>query len=262
MPAEPEQRWRHFLITSLILNDKRKNKHLINYSLNPFRSVGGILSFHTRCRAINRIGPHNKDIIPVIFGLLLGDGYLNRRSGEGVRLCIRQSIKHKDYLFFLYNFFNEKGYCINLKPRQYTRTIKNINKIYYGFEFNTYTFTSFNWIYNLFYKASGGKKNVLFLKDMNYVDMFFTPFTLAIWICDDGCWTNYGVRIYCNAFTLKEVELLVHILNYKFNLECTIQKIYIENQYSIYIKSNSIHTLREIVLPHMPKSMLYKLGLN
>jgi hypothetical protein len=103
-----------------------------------------ILSFHTRCRAINRIGPHNKEVISLIFGLLLGDGYCHNRSGEGVRICIRQSIKHKDYLFFLYKFFNERGYCTNLKPRQYTRTIKNINKIYYGFEFNTYTFTSFN----------------------------------------------------------------------------------------------------------------------
>jgi hypothetical protein len=70
------------------------------------------------------------------------------------------------------------------------------------------------------------------------------------------------VIISCNAFTLKEVESLVQILNYKFNLECTIQKIYIENQYSIYIKSKSVITLRELVLPYMPKSMIYKLGLK
>jgi hypothetical protein len=124
----------------LTKNNKSKHKYFINNTFKPLQ----VLSFHTRCRAINRIGPHNKDVISIIFGLLLGDGYCNKRTGEGVRICIRQSIKHKDYLFFLYNFFNERGYCSNLKPRQYTRTIKNIDKLYYGFEFNTYTFSSFN----------------------------------------------------------------------------------------------------------------------
>jgi len=54
-------------------------------------------SFHTQCRAINRIGPHNIDVISVIFGLLLGDGYASNRSGEGVRFCIKQSNVHKEY---------------------------------------------------------------------------------------------------------------------------------------------------------------------
>ena len=55
--------------------------------------------FHTRVRASNRIGPHNKDIIYVLIGSLLGDAYANKRSIEGTRICYRQSIIHKDYLF-------------------------------------------------------------------------------------------------------------------------------------------------------------------
>ena len=42
-------------------------------------------SFHTSCRAINRVGPHNEDVIAVLIGLLLGDGYAANRSGEGVK---------------------------------------------------------------------------------------------------------------------------------------------------------------------------------
>lgn len=48
-------------------------------------------------RAINRIGPHNEDVLSVIIGSILGDAYVNKRSGEGVRICYRQSIIHKDY---------------------------------------------------------------------------------------------------------------------------------------------------------------------
>ena len=138
------------------------------------------------------------------------------------------------------------------------------------------------WLYELFYKK--GKKVV----PQNIYDLI-TPFSLAILIADDGCYTNSGVRISVNSFTLAEVELLALTLKKKFNLDCTIQDVYLKNpeysasdgcyesagttsviglkkyikkdKYSIYIKKNSLLILRNLVYLHMPKSMLYKLGL-
>ena len=55
---------------------------------------------------------------------------------------------------------------------------------------------------------------------------------------DDGGITNSGIRIATNSFKLKEVELLNDVLKSKYNLETTIQKIWIKDQYSIYIKKN------------------------
>jgi len=52
--------------------------------------------FHTKIKAINRIGPH---VISVIIGSLLGDSYANKRHIEGVTICYRQSEQHKEYLF-------------------------------------------------------------------------------------------------------------------------------------------------------------------
>ena len=95
----------------------------------------------------------------MMIGSLLGDGYMNRRSGEGVRVCYRQSIKNKEYLLWLYNFYLERGYTSKLEPRRYVRTIKTRpGKEYYGLEFNTFTFSSLNWMYKMFYKK--GKKVV------------------------------------------------------------------------------------------------------
>ena len=70
----------------------------------------------------------------------------NARSVEGTRLCYRQSLIHKDYLFWLYDFFYSRGYCSNLEPRKYTRRLKKGEQIqeHYGYEFNTFTFRSFN----------------------------------------------------------------------------------------------------------------------
>ena len=235
-----------------------------------------IMFFHTNhIRAINRIGPHNQDVLSVIIGSLLGDAYGNRISGEGVRICYRQSIIHKDYLFWLYNFLYNRGYTTNLQPRQYSRTIQSKNAtlpsfffgaqnthkktrpgmVYYGYEFNTLTFRSFNWIHEMFYKA--GKKII-----PQNIGEYLTPLALAVLIMDDGAWTNVGVRIATNSFTLKEVELLSDVLKSKYNLETTIQKIWIKDQYSIYITKQSIPNLRNIVGPFMHSSMLYKLGID
>jgi hypothetical protein len=127
-------------------------------------------------RAVNRIGPHNEDILSVIIGSLLGEAYATKRSGEGVRICYRQSIRrpNKESLFWLYNFFYIRAYTSNLKPRQFTRTFQNKEgKFYIGYEFNTFTFRSFNWIYSMFYNK--GRKVI----PQNLYE-YLTPLALAV----------------------------------------------------------------------------------
>lgn len=236
-----------------------KNKYYNYFKNFHFRK------FHTNfVRAKNRIGPHDKDIISLIIGLLLGDGHCNKRIIEGCRICVRQSSIHKEYLFWLYDFFYIRGYSSNLKPKLYTRKIKNYSKVYTGYEFNTYTFRSFSWIYKLFYHK--GNKRI-----SKELENYITSLSLAVWIMDDGGWTGYGVRISINAFSYEEIIILTEILDSKFELKCTIQKLskpknYNKNstyvdKYSIYIKSTSIPLLRKLVLPYFHSSMLYKIGL-
>jgi hypothetical protein len=52
-----------------------------------------------RLRGIYRIGPHNQDIISIIFGSLLGDGYAEKRSvNGGTRIGFYQESTHLSYL--------------------------------------------------------------------------------------------------------------------------------------------------------------------
>lgn len=211
-------------------------------------------------KSYQRIGPHDYDILCLIFGSLLGDGYANLRSqnyGETVRFAFKQSSIHKEYLFYLYNFLWIRGYCSNNEPRLYTRKISGSDKVYYGYEFNTFSFTSLVWIYNLFY--INGTKVV-----PTALNLFMSPLTLAIWISDDGGWVGNGVKISTHSFTYLEVEFLVNLLKTKFNLDCTIQTVPAANNkshYQIYIKANSISILRKLLLPVLHPSMHYKLGL-
>lgn len=199
----------------------------------------------------SRIGPHNLDVISVLVGSLLGDGQAERLQTGGVKFRFRQQAKHKEYLFYLYEFFNKRGYCTNNLPVLYKQTYGI--KVYEAYRFNTYTFSSWMWLYKLFYTNS--KIKVI----PNNIAEFLTPLALAIWIMDDGTWKNPGVRIATNCFTKEEVELLKLTLETKFNLKSSLHKN--KGKYQLYIKQESIPLLRELVLSHFVPSMLYKLGL-
>jgi len=198
-----------------------------------------------------RIGPHNEDVISVLVGSLLGDGHAERLQSGGVRIRFRQKANHKEYLFWLYDFFNKRGYCSNNLPVLYKQ--KYGDKIYEAYRFGTYGFTSWMWLYKLFYTNS--KIKVI---PRNIADLL-TPLALAVWIMDDGTWKQPGVRIATNCFTKQEVELLVLTLETKFNLKSTLHKN--NAKYQLYIKQESIPLLKELILPYMVPSMLYKLGL-
>jgi len=44
-----------------------------------------------------KIGPHNLDVISIIVGLLLGDGYAEKRS-ESTRITVHSSSRNVSYL--------------------------------------------------------------------------------------------------------------------------------------------------------------------
>lgn len=245
-----------FLLQLPNMSITRYTKH--NFTTFLTKPVYFKKTFHTKVKASNRIGPHNEEVISVLIGSLLGDSYASARTIEGTRFSYKQSQVHKDYLFWLYEFYYKRGYCSNLKPRMYTRKLRNkiSNEIkeYYGYEFNTFTFRSFNWIYKLFYKKGTKTLSVK-------LEQYLTPLALAIWIMDDGGWAKPGVRISSNSFKLEEVQLLANLLKKLFYLSCTVQKINTPGQSSIYIKGESVLKLRKLILPFVIPSMRYKLGL-
>lgn len=224
--------------------------------------------FPTITKSSNSIGPHNLDVLSVLVGCLLGDAYAvkNKKAIPGTKFRFKQSGRHKAYLFFLYEFFENRGYCTNFLPREYkTILIKAANKkptTYYGYEFDTFTFSSLNWLYDLFYL--NGIKMI-----SSEINNYLTPMSIAFLLMYEGAWVSgsKSVRISTNNFTKQEVELLRDTFKAKFNLECTIQLLtkkggnIPKDKYSLYIKVSSLPRLRELVLPYMHSSMLYKLGL-
>ena len=85
-------------------------------------------------RPKTRIGPHNSDVYSVLVGALLGwrsPCHAERLPSGGVRFRFKQSAEHKDYLFWLFDFFNKRGYCSNNLPIKFKKKLFNVfNNIY------------------------------------------------------------------------------------------------------------------------------------
>jgi hypothetical protein len=77
-----------------------------------------------------------------------------------------------------------------------------------------------------------------------------------------GVAKEYGL-IVCtdNSYKLVyDIIRLMNVLMIKYRLECTL-RYHRPGQPRIYITQRSMPIVRELVKPHMAKSMLYKIGL-
>ena len=202
----------------------------------------------TKIRSNKRIGPHNKDILSIIFGSLLGDGYAEKH-GNGTRISFYQEGSHKDYLLWLHKLIYDLNYTTKNIPKLQQR-LGNYGKLRLIIIFKTYTFSNFNWIHDIWYK--NGKK---ILPSIDILNIYFTPLSLAIWIMDDGGKVSSGMKLSTNNFTKQEVILLSNFINNKYNLKTTIQKA---DQYIIYISKNDKLKIFNLVKDYIHPSMKYK----
>jgi ubiquinol-cytochrome c reductase cytochrome b subunit len=219
------------LITSIYLNNQLK--------INKFK---GIYS----------IGPLNKEIISILFGSLLGNTQGEKKLlGVGSKFNFYQEAYHVEYLIFLHKLFSELGYCKSKLPIITTKLGRK-GKIRKVIRFSTGTYSSFNWIYDLFYDKK--------IKHVpKCIDQYLTPLALAIWIMDDGAKVGKGLKLNTISFSYNDCLLLFKALNNNFNIKASIQSAGKKDKYLIYIWKESMTDLINIVSPYIIPEMKYKL---
>jgi len=241
----------YYLLNNIFLQEYVNiiNSISISELISPFLlSTNQIKNLHSH----KRIGPHNKELLSILFGSLLGDGHAEKRiQGNGTIICFQQEASHVSYLLWLHNLLSDLGYCSKTIPRITTRLGRK-NSIRRIIRFTTWTYSSFNWIHDLWYVD-----NVKVVPSM--IGEYLNPLALSIWIMDDGCKSGSGLKLSTNSFSYSDCLLLINVLHINFNLKATIQSTGVPNQHHIYIWKESMLILREIVLPHLHSSMKYKL---
>jgi ubiquinol-cytochrome c reductase cytochrome b subunit len=192
-------------------------------------------------------GPHNIDVISLLFGTLLGDTYAEKRSNS-TRFSFKQSSRHVEYLMWFHSFLADRGYCNPAKPTMKTVLGKG-GKVHYYYRINTYSSASFNWIHQVFYP------NGIKIVPQN-IATYLTPFALAVWIMDDGGVRNNGMMLSTYCFSREDNVLLCSVLWELYGLKCTIHTK--TEEPSIYVWPETMDKLRFIVLPYIIPSMRYK----
>ena len=232
------------------------------FNSNALFSIALCISKDTglkKVSSLERIGPHNIDIISLIIGSVLGDSHLEKRNrGIGTRIKFEQSNKNVEYLMWFHSYLSTRGYCNTDKPKLKKRIRKN-GEVYFHYSLNTYTFSSFNWIHDMFYKPIGIDGKYVKIIPLN-IEEYLNPLALAIWFMDDGSKLKKGARIATNCFTYKELLLLCEILKNKFNLTVTIHSGGKNKGHTLYISSLSMPTFSKIIKPYVLPSLYYKLG--
>ena len=200
-------------------------------------------------RSYQRIGPHKKEIIDTIVGSLLGDGWGEKRC-ESTRFHFHYTSRSVEYLGFLQALLYRNGYC-SLETAKKTRQIGKSGKIYYSIKLRTFSFNSWNWLYDSFYsdlKQKHVPKNI---------GELLSPQALAIWIMDNGGVSGKGSKISTESFSFSEVKLLQTALFERFGLCYNIQQH--KEKHILYLSKGQLPALQSLIQPFMAPCMYYKL---
>nr|QID02854.1 hypothetical protein [Orbilia oligospora] len=199
-----------------------------------------------------RVGPHSPNIISIIFGYLLGNANLEKnKNGNGTRIIFIQEGSHVKYLLWLHNELAKAGYCNSNIPKIITK-LGIHGKMRKVIRFSSWTLTSFNWIYDLWY--INDKKVV-----PKSIKEYLTPFTFAVWIMNNGYKSHGGLKILTYSFSYSDCILLTEALYSNFKLITIIQATGTPNKYLIYINKESMPYLRSIVFRYFIPTMKYKI---
>ena len=192
-----------------------------------------------------------------LIGTILGDGNLRFvNKNREVSFIADHGINQKEYVFWKYEIM--KNWVLT-EPKELIRIYhKDKSRKLRSFRFSTISHPEFTSLYNLFYK-----NGVKIIPD-NIKDILKSPFSLAVWLMDDGNKNHQAVFLNTQQFSKNEPEILRECLAHNFDLKTTINKHWVYNGkqlYRIRVDTKSTRKLYELVKDFLLPSMRYKFPL-
>ncbi len=186
----------------------------------------------------------------IVVGKILGDGTLEK-NGKYSRLRICQSVKQKDYVYWVHEEL--KPFVTNKirisKQRSYRKATNQLR-------FDTYSLPIFEEYRKAFYE---GRKKVI---PSSIENLITDPITLAVWYMDDGYkrTDNSGLYLCTSSFTDMENLVLKNCLYKNFEIDTNIH--YAGGYAILHIPSRSVLNFSNLIKKYLVKSMLYKVPLT
>jgi hypothetical protein len=191
----------------------------------------------------------SKEQKSILFGIILGDGYLQKTGRKNARLRLEHGGKQKEYLFWKVKKLEK---LFQGKPK-YLERIHPISKRNYNYWRHQSQSTPY----------LGKLRNIFYPNDKKKIpedlEKYLGPITLAVWYMDDG---YYYLRDNCSYLYLgnvsqKEAKIVDQALLKKFNITTKVKQK--KKGYAIYFSPKETQKLKNFIKDYILNQFIYKL---
>jgi len=193
----------------------------------------------------------------LIIGSLLGDGTMRLgKNARNVNFKVEHCLAQKEYVIWKYEILKD---FVFTEPKISFRYNSNRIKYEKSWWFRTIRHPLITEIYTDFYKGEGyrnGKKII-----PRWLKKEFSPFVVAVWIMDDGSFSQNKIDISTYCFSLKEINFFQECFKDIFNIKSGYYKDR-DKGYRMYFNQKETHKLVKIICPYIIPSMMYKIFHN
>lgn len=181
----------------------------------------------------------------ILLGTVYGDAYLGiDKKGISAFCSFNHSLKQQEYCLWKYEKL--KRFC-HKPPKILNIYDKRTNKTYYQITVKTHCSPILGKLYSSFYK---NRVKYICRDLISQIE----PLGLAVWFMDDGCKTSSGYELATNAFTDTDLDIIIEVLNEKFQLKFTKLKSKV-----LYLPASYKTQFTELVKPYIHSNCQYKL---
>lgn len=191
----------------------------------------------------------------IVYGLVLGDAFLQQTGKQNARLRLEHSYKQEAYMAWLHQQLEN---LFTHKPTKMKRVHPATKKTYGYVRLQSHSSPWFGKLRNQFYP--NGKKTIpekigQFLK---------TSRTLAVWYMDDGYYyqRDKSAHIYMQKFSEAEICRLVQTFEKQFSIRPKVYCRPNRQACQLTINGQDLKRFVRLIRPHIIPSMEYKLPLD
>lgn len=244
---------------------------LYNRNMTPYQIAdklgygdGGWSNIYAYCReygldfdfSINhqlRQTPFTQRQQEIVFGTVLGDGYLRPTNSNAENHSYALSLCHgeKQLEYLKWKFAELENFVTTKEFRISTRQFRGNAPTY---AFSTVSHPFLNEVHRICYSANG-KKDIT-AQWLAHI----TPLALAVWYMDDGSLNKrYHTVVLCtNSFSRQGQLLAISFLKERYGIDAVLEPRR-NNQTVIRINASQSRKFMDIIAPHVPACMEYKL---
>ncbi len=191
----------------------------------------------------------------ILYGMILGDGYLQKTGSKNARLRVEHSLKQNEYAEWKYA---ELEHIFQSEPQFIQRTHPVSHRTYEYVRLQSYASAFLGDMRERFYQD---KKKIVPVEIDSLVQ---SSLTIAVWYMDDGYYDkrDNSAHIYLQAFDTVAIQKLIDAFKTQLGIEC---KAYCRpDRQACQLNFRSAHKNRlfEFVAPHLIESMRYKISLD